>query len=81
MSFFITCSSIQVQPSNLYHHTVYIVTFMTDARRGFGLDIGFIDHFNTEPMNTLNYSSHYLATTSEQTEDFTCAVVVVIYRV
>jgi hypothetical protein len=24
---------------------------------GFGLEIGFIDHFNTRPMTTLNYSA------------------------
>jgi hypothetical protein len=24
-----------------------IVTYMSDSRRDFGLDIGFIDHFNT----------------------------------
>jgi hypothetical protein len=28
-----------------------------DSRRGFGLEIGFIDHFNTRLMTTLNYSA------------------------
>jgi hypothetical protein len=30
---------------------------MSDSRRGFGLDIGFIDHFNTQLVITLNYSA------------------------
>jgi hypothetical protein len=30
---------------------------MSDYRRGFGLDIGFIDHFNTRLVTTLNYSA------------------------
>jgi hypothetical protein len=34
-----------------------IVRCMCDSRRGFGLDIGFIDHFNTQLVITLNYSS------------------------
>jgi hypothetical protein len=29
---------------------------MSDSRRGFGLDIGFIDHFNTRLVITLTYS-------------------------
>jgi hypothetical protein len=29
---------------------------MSDSRRGFGLDIGFIDHFNTQFVITFNYS-------------------------
>jgi hypothetical protein len=28
-----------------------------DHRRGFGLDIGFIDHFNAQLVITLNYSA------------------------
>jgi hypothetical protein len=32
---------------------LYIVTCMSDSRRGFGLDIGFIDHFNTQLVITL----------------------------
>jgi hypothetical protein len=34
-----------------------IVTCMRDYRRGFGLEIGFIDHFNTRLVTTLNYSA------------------------
>jgi hypothetical protein len=34
----------------------YIVTCMSDSRRGFGLEIGFIDHSNTRLVATLNYS-------------------------
>jgi hypothetical protein len=30
---------------------------MSDSRRGFGLDIGFIDHFNTQLVIILNYSA------------------------
>jgi hypothetical protein len=30
---------------------------MCDFRRSFGLDIGFIDHFNTRIMATLTYSA------------------------
>jgi ethanolamine utilization microcompartment shell protein EutS len=34
-----------------------IVTRMSDFRRGFGLNIGFIDHFNTQFVITFNYKS------------------------
>jgi hypothetical protein len=34
-----------------------IVTCMSDFWRGFGLQIGFIDHFNIRFVNTLNYSA------------------------
>jgi hypothetical protein len=30
---------------------------MSDCRRGFGLDVGFIDHFNTQLVISLNYSA------------------------
>jgi ethanolamine utilization microcompartment shell protein EutS len=30
---------------------------MSDYRRGFGLHIGFIDHFNTQLVITFNYSA------------------------
>jgi hypothetical protein len=30
---------------------------MSDSRRGSGLDIGFIAHFNTQLVITLNYSA------------------------
>jgi hypothetical protein len=32
-----------------------VVTIESDCRRGFGLDIGFIDDFNTQHVITLNY--------------------------
>jgi hypothetical protein len=35
----------------------YIFTCMSDSRWGFGLDTGFIDHFNTQLVITLNYST------------------------
>jgi hypothetical protein len=37
--------------------SVNIVTCMCDYRRGFRLDIGFIDNFNTQPVIPLNYSA------------------------
>jgi hypothetical protein len=74
MSFFITSSSIKVLPSNLYNHTVYFVTCMSDSQQGFGLEIGFIDHFNTRLVTTLNYSTftdlHTLRITREHTKSF-----------
>jgi hypothetical protein len=30
---------------------------MSDSRRGFGLEIGFIYHFNTRIVTTINYSA------------------------
>jgi predicted MPP superfamily phosphohydrolase len=30
---------------------------LSDYRRGFGLETGFIDHFNTRLMTTRNYSA------------------------
>jgi hypothetical protein len=48
--------------SSLYHTIHFskinlnIVTCISDSRRGFGLEIGFIDHFNTRLVITLNYS-------------------------
>jgi ethanolamine utilization microcompartment shell protein EutS len=30
---------------------------MSDSRRGFGMDIGFIDKFNTQLVITFNYSA------------------------
>jgi hypothetical protein len=37
--------------------TLYIVTCMSDYKWSFGLDIGFIDHFNTQLVITLNYGA------------------------
>jgi hypothetical protein len=35
----------------------HAVTCISDSRRGLGLEIGFIDHFNTRPVTTLYYSA------------------------
>jgi hypothetical protein len=57
---------------------IYIVTIMGDYRRGFGLEIGFIDHFNTRLVNTLNYSAiadfHTLQITTPYAKSFQSAV-------
>jgi hypothetical protein len=37
------------------HHTV---TRMSDSRRGFGLEIEFVDQFNTQFVTTFNYSAN-----------------------
>jgi hypothetical protein len=37
--------------------SIYIITCTSDSRRGFGLDIGFIDHFNAWLLTALNYSA------------------------
>jgi hypothetical protein len=36
---------------------ITIVMPRSDCRRGFGLEIGFIDHFNTRLVTTLHYSA------------------------
>jgi hypothetical protein len=36
---------------------IYIVTRRSDSWQGLGLEIGFIDHFNTRLVTTLNYSA------------------------
>jgi hypothetical protein len=35
---------------------INIVMYLSDSRRGYGLGIGFIDHFNAQLVITLNYS-------------------------
>jgi hypothetical protein len=44
-----------ISRSKIYTSTQYIVICMSDSRQGSGLDIGFIDHFNTRLVITLNY--------------------------
>jgi hypothetical protein len=39
-----------------------IVTFLSNFRRGFGLEFGFIDHFNTRLVTTINYSAIAIST-------------------
>jgi hypothetical protein len=56
-----------------------IVTCMSDSRRGFELEIGFIDNFNTRFVTTLNYTAiadlHTLEITKVHTKSFTaCSV-------
>jgi hypothetical protein len=57
---------------------VYIVTCMGDYRRVFGLEMGFIDHFNTRLVTTLNYGAianlHNLQTTTAHAKSFQSAV-------
>jgi ethanolamine utilization microcompartment shell protein EutS len=36
---------------------VNIATCWSDSRLGFGLDIGFIDHFSTQLVITVNYNA------------------------
>jgi hypothetical protein len=36
---------------------MYIVMYTSDSGRGFGVNIGFIDHFNTQLIITFNYST------------------------
>jgi hypothetical protein len=53
---------------------------MSDSRRGFGLDIGYIDHFTTQLVITLNYSAitdfHILQITSVYAKFFSAYSVV-----
>jgi hypothetical protein len=57
-----------------YELNVYIVTCTSDYRRGFGLDNGFIDHFNTQLVITPNYSAiadfHTLQVTRAHAKSF-----------
>jgi hypothetical protein len=51
---------------------------MGDSRRSFGLDFGFITHFNTQLVITLNYSAivnlHTLQMTTARAKSFHFAV-------
>jgi hypothetical protein len=55
-----------------------IVASKGEYRRGFGLEIGFIDHFNTQLVNTLNYSAiadlHTLQNTIAHAKSFQSAM-------
>jgi hypothetical protein len=55
-----------------------IVTWRGDYRQGFGLEIGFIDHFNIRLVSTLNYSAianfHTLRITTAHAKSFQSAV-------
>jgi hypothetical protein len=51
-----------------------VVKCMSDSRRSFGLNIGFIGHFNTQLVITLNYSAitnfHTLQITGANAKSF-----------
>jgi hypothetical protein len=51
---------------------IYRHVYVCDCRRGFGLDIGFIDHFNTQLISISNYSAitnlHTLQITAANTK-------------
>jgi hypothetical protein len=51
-----------------------IVTFLGEYRRGSGSDIGFIGHFNTQLVITLNYT----AIANSHTSQITTAVTVIV---
>jgi hypothetical protein len=38
-------------------YLVYIITYMSDSSWAFGLEIGFMDHFNTRLFTTINYNT------------------------
>jgi hypothetical protein len=57
---------------------VCIVPYMSDFRPAFGLETGFIEHFNTRPVITINYSAiadlHNLQFSTAHTKSFHHAV-------
>jgi hypothetical protein len=65
--------------------TMYCHDFLSDYRRGFGFDIGFIDHFNTHLIITLNYSTiadlHTLQITITHTSLSACSVFIRRFQV
>jgi hypothetical protein len=58
----------------LHSSLPYILSCAWVTRRGFGLQIGFIDHFNTRLVTTLNYSTiadvHSLQITTAHAKSF-----------
>jgi hypothetical protein len=58
----------------MYILLFYIVMRISDYQQGFGLEIGFIDHFNTRLVTTLNNSIiadlHTLQITTAHTKSF-----------
>jgi hypothetical protein len=57
---------------------ITIIMRRSDYRRGFGLEIGFIDHFDTRLMTALNYSAitdlHTLQIITAHAKSFQSAV-------
>jgi hypothetical protein len=57
---------------------VNVVTCISDSRLAFGLEIGFVDHFNLRIVTTLNYSAiadlHTLQITTAHAKCFQSAV-------
>jgi hypothetical protein len=62
-----TRRNIDLTTASVVKEVVNIVTCMSDSRRDFGLDIGFIDQFNTRLVITLNYSAIELYKSLEHT--------------
>jgi hypothetical protein len=64
--------------TDFYTVNIYVVT-RSDSLRGFILEIGFIDHFNTWPVTKSNYSAiadfHILPITTAHAKSFQSAVV------
>jgi hypothetical protein len=69
---------IKIQCSPIQPLLTPAVTCMGDYRQGFGLEIGFTDHFNTQLVITLNYSTianfHTLQITTAHAKSFQSAV-------
>jgi hypothetical protein len=72
---YITMASLCLEET---HNLITIVTCVNDCRWGFGLEIGFIDHFHSRLVTTLNYNAitefRTLQITAAHTKSFQSAV-------